>query len=146
MAQPTTHAHRLANGMLALVRESHAAPVAACCVWYRVGSRNETLGATGISHWVEHMLFKGTPNIPAGALDRLVARNGGSFNGFTSHDYTAYFETLLKDAAIATPADVARLARELIHPDRLTIVVVGDAARIRSDLEKIAPVTAIAKQ
>jgi zinc protease len=90
-------AHRLPNGMLALVRESHSAPVAACAVWYRVGSRNETIGVTGISHWVEHMLFKGTPAIPTGELDRLVARNGGTFNGFTSHDYTAYYETLPAD-------------------------------------------------
>ena len=87
-------AHTLPNNMLVLTREVHSAPVAACCVWYRVGSRNETPGTTGISHWVEHMLFKGTPNIPKGEMDRLIARNGGTFNGFTSSDYTAYFETL----------------------------------------------------
>ncbi|MBC8162468.1 MAG: insulinase family protein, partial [Roseiflexaceae bacterium] len=89
--------HRLSNGMLVLLRENHAAPVATRWVWYRVGSRNETPGTTGISHWVEHMLFKGTPTIPKGEMDRLVARNGGSFNGFTSYDYTAYFETLPVD-------------------------------------------------
>ncbi len=90
-------AHTLPNGMLVLTREVHSAPVASCCVWYRVGSRNETPGTTGISHWVEHMLFKGTPNIPKGEMDRLIARNGGTFNGFTSSDYTAYFETLPAD-------------------------------------------------
>src|SRR5689334_25328029 len=87
-------AHTLPNGMLVLTREVHSAPVASCCVWYRVGSRNETPGTTGISHWVEHMLFKGTPNIPKGEMDRLIAPNGGTFNGFTSSDYNAYFETL----------------------------------------------------
>jgi zinc protease len=90
-------AHTLPNGMLVLTREVHSAPVASCCVWYRVGSRDETPGTTGISHWVEHMLFKGTPNIPKGEMDRLIARNGGTFNGFTSSDYTAYFETLPSD-------------------------------------------------
>src|ERR687884_169161 len=74
-------AHTLSNGMLVLTREVHSAPLATCWVWYRVGSRNEGIGTTGISHWVEHMLFKGTPNIPKGAMDRLVARNGGSFTG-----------------------------------------------------------------
>ena len=87
LVQETT----LPNGMLVLTREVHSAPVATCCVWYRVGARNERPGITGISHWVEHMLFKGTPNIPKGEMDRLIARNGGTFNGFTSQDYTAYF-------------------------------------------------------
>jgi zinc protease len=105
-----TIAHRLPNGMLALVRESHSAPVAACAVWYRVGARNEAPGITGVSHWVEHMLFKGTPAIPAGELDRLVARNGGTFNAFTSQDYTAYFETL--------PADRIELGLQ-IESDRM---------------------------
>lgn len=83
--------------MLVLLREAHSAPLATSWIWYRVGARNEAPGNTGISHWVEHMLFKGTPNIPGHDLDRLIARNGGTFNGFTSHDYTAYFETLPAD-------------------------------------------------
>ncbi|NCC33874.1 MAG: insulinase family protein, partial [Chloroflexia bacterium] len=87
------HAHTLANGMLVLIREVHSAPVATSWIWYRVGSRNEPTGQTGISHWVEHMLFKGTPAVPRGELDRLIARNGGTFNGFTWVDYTAYYET-----------------------------------------------------
>jgi zinc protease len=103
-------AHTLSNGMLVLTREVHSAPVASCCVWYRVGSRNEVPGITGVSHWVEHMLFKGTPHIPKGEMDRLVARNGGTFNAFTSHDYTAYYETL--------PADRIELGLE-IESDRM---------------------------
>lgn len=119
----STTAHRLNNGMLVLLREAHSAPVAACCVWYRVGSRNEGIGVTGISHWVEHMLFKGTPHIPAGALDRLVARNGGTFNGFTSHDYTAYFETL--------PADRIELGLQ-IESDRM-VNALFDADEVESE-------------
>lgn len=106
LVQETT----LPNGMLVLTREVHSAPVATCCVWYRVGARNERPGITGISHWVEHMLFKGTPNIPKGEMDRLIARNGGTFNGFTSQDYTAYFETL--------PADRLELGLQ-IESDRM---------------------------
>ena len=79
-------------------------------MWYRVGARNERPGITGISHWVEHMLFKGTPDIPKGEMDRLIARNGGTFNGFTSQDYTAYFETL--------PADRIELGLQ-IESDRM---------------------------
>ncbi|NJP06347.1 MAG: insulinase family protein [Chloroflexaceae bacterium] len=104
------HVHQLANQLLVLTQEVHAAPVATCWVWYRVGSRNEINGHTGISHWVEHMLFNGTPDFPKGTLDRIVARNGGVFNGFTSHDFTAYFETL--------PADRIELGLQ-IESDRM---------------------------
>jgi zinc protease len=112
--------HRLPNGMLVLTREVHAAPVATCCVWYRVGSRNETPGVTGISHWVEHMLFKGTPQIPKGEMDRLIARNGGSFNGFTSQDYTAYFETLPADRIeLGLRIESDRMVNSLFEPQEV---------------------------
>ena len=84
----------LSNGLRVLIWETHAAPVATFWVWYRVGSRNEMTGSTGISHWVEHMLFKGTPSRPGGTLTRLVDRLGGRWNAFTWKDYTAYFEVL----------------------------------------------------
>jgi zinc protease len=116
----TVTAHTLANGMLVLTREVHSAPVASCCVWYRVGSRNETPGTTGISHWVEHMLFKGTPNIPKGEMDRLIARNGGTFNGFTSHDYTAYFETLPADRIeLGLQIEADRMVNSLFDADEI---------------------------
>jgi zinc protease len=112
--------HRLPNGMLVLTREVHSAPVASCCVWYRVGSRNETPGTTGVSHWVEHMLFKGTPNIPKGEMDRLIARNGGTFNGFTSYDYTAYFETLPADRIeLGLQIESDRMVNSLFDPDEV---------------------------
>jgi zinc protease len=88
------HRTVLDNGLTVLLKEAHAAPVATCWIWYRVGGRNETPGSTGISHWTEHMVFKGTPAFPKGEIMRQVNKNGGVFNGFTSQDYTAYFETL----------------------------------------------------
>ncbi|HWQ13468.1 MAG TPA: pitrilysin family protein [Roseiflexaceae bacterium] len=113
-------AHMLPNGMLVLLRESHAAPVASCFLWYRVGSRNETLGATGVSHWVEHMLFKGTPAIPKGEMDRLIARNGGTFNAFTSTDYTAYYETLPADRiGLALHIEADRMVNSLFEPEEV---------------------------
>jgi zinc protease len=84
----------LSNGLSVLVEEAHAAPVASFWVWYRVGSRNEHVGVTGISHWVEHMLFKGSAGYPKGTADKAIAREGGVFNGATSHDFTTYFATL----------------------------------------------------
>jgi len=84
----------LPNGLVVVLREVHTAPVATFWAWYRVGSRNEVPGVTGISHWVEHMLFKGTPTLAKGEFSRLVNRHGGTWNGFTWKDFTAYFETL----------------------------------------------------
>ncbi|MCA9929222.1 MAG: insulinase family protein [Anaerolineales bacterium] len=84
----------LANGLTVLLQEMNHAPVASFMVWYRVGSRHEKPGITGISHWVEHMMFKGTPAFPNGSLDRLISREGGYNNAFTWLDYTAYYETL----------------------------------------------------
>ena len=83
----------LSNGMRVILHETHQAPVASFWVFYRVGSRNEAPGLTGISHWVEHMLFKGTERYPQGEFDKVVARAGGQFNGMTWQDWTTYFET-----------------------------------------------------
>ncbi len=85
---------KLDNGLQVLIRESHAAPVVSVWVWYRAGVRNERQGMTGISHWVEHMLFKGSERWPEGAADQAVAREGGVFNGMTWYDFTTYYETL----------------------------------------------------
>lgn len=109
-AMPAIVATTLPNGLTVLLQESHAAPVATFWVWYRVGSRNEQPGLTGISHWVEHMLFKGTPSHPAGTLTRLIDRLGGRWNAFTWKDYTAYFEVL--------PVEHLRVAIEL-EADRM---------------------------
>jgi zinc protease len=97
MSAGRVHRARLRNGLLVLLKEIRAAPLVSLWTWYRVGSRNERAGRTGISHWVEHMQFKGTPAFPAGSLDRAVSREGGVWNAMTWLDWTAYFETLPAD-------------------------------------------------
>ncbi|HYG57627.1 MAG TPA: pitrilysin family protein [Symbiobacteriaceae bacterium] len=84
----------LPNGMRVLTRELHHAPVASVMVWYGVGSRNEQPGETGLSHFLEHMMFKGTKRFPYGSMEEGVKLRGGMWNAFTSHDYTAYYEVL----------------------------------------------------
>ena len=85
---------KLDNGLTIKLKEIHTAPIISHWVWYRVGSRNEIPGNTGISHWVEHMQFKGTPDFPGGILDKTISREGGYWNAFTYLDWTAYFEVL----------------------------------------------------
>jgi zinc protease len=84
----------LSNGLTVYLKEIHTAPLVSSWVWYRVGSRDEVAGKTGISHWTEHMQFKGTPQFPASVLDRAVSRDGGVWNAFTFLDWTTYFETM----------------------------------------------------
>lgn len=103
--------YTLPNGLTILIKEIHTAPVISMWTLYRVGSRNERTGETGASHWVEHMMFKGTPKYPSGVLDDLIDRVGGQWNAFTSHDSTMYYETL--------PADHIDLALDL-ESDRMT--------------------------
>ncbi len=100
----------LSNGMKVLLKEIHTAPLVSSWVWYRVGSRDEVNGCTGISHWVEHMQFKGTPTFPSSALDKAISREGGMWNAMTYLDWTTYFETL--------PADKIDLALRL-EADRM---------------------------
>lgn len=89
--------HRLGNGLTILTREDHTVPVVSTMLWYRVGSRNETPGTTGISHFLEHMMFKGTDRYDKGEIDYITTRNGGSNNAFTSNDYTAYYFNFASD-------------------------------------------------
>ena len=85
---------QFSNGLQVMVKEIHTAPIITNWVWYRVGSRDEVPGITGVSHWVEHMQFKGTPKFPAGVLDKAVSRDGGVWNAFTYMDWTTYYETM----------------------------------------------------
>jgi zinc protease len=101
---------QLSNGLTVLLKEIHTAPITSLWLWYRVGSRNEIPGVTGVSHWAEHMQFKGTERFPAEVLDKAVAREGGYRNALTFLDWTTYFETL--------PADKIDLALEL-EADRM---------------------------
>ncbi|MEW5707915.1 MAG: pitrilysin family protein [Pseudomonadota bacterium] len=88
------YAKTLDNGLKVIVKEDHRAPVVVSQLWYRVGSMDEMNGVTGVSHVLEHMMFKGTQKVPAGEFSRLIAAAGGRENAFTSRDYTAYFQIL----------------------------------------------------
>ncbi len=110
----------LDNGLTVLIREMHHAPVASLWLWFRVGSRNEKPGITGISHWVEHMMFKGTPNVPKGELDRLISRQGGYNNATTWIDWTAYNETLpAHQIGLALEIEADRMLNALFEPEEV---------------------------
>jgi zinc protease len=116
------HKTILGNGLTVVLREMHHAPVASFWIWYRVGSRNEGSGTTGISHWVEHMLFKGTPTFPRGEFDKAVAREGGVFNGMTWVDFTTYFETLPGDRIdLALRAEADRMTNAVFDPEEVEL-------------------------
>ncbi|MEW6716941.1 MAG: pitrilysin family protein [Chloroflexota bacterium] len=116
MADSITKA-QLSNGMLVLLKEIHTAPLISHWVWYRVGSRDEFPGITGISHWVEHMQFKGTPQFPAGELDKAISRYGGIWNAMTFNDWTTYLETLPSHAIdLALRLEADRMVNSLFDP------------------------------
>jgi zinc protease len=91
--RPDVRSAVLDNGLTVLVQEVHTAPLASVWCWYRVGSKDEGPGLTGVSHWVEHMNFKGTRNIPRDQVKGIIERYGGSWNGYTWIDQTTYLET-----------------------------------------------------
>jgi zinc protease len=112
--------HVLDNGLVVLLKEVHSAPVISWWVLYRVGSRNERTGQTGISHWVEHMMFKGTQKFPAGVLDKAIDREGGVWNAQTSFDYTAYYETMPASRIdLALEAEADRMRNAVFNPEEV---------------------------
>ena len=112
--------HYLDNGLMVLLNPVRTAPVATFWVWYRVGSRNEVHGITGISHWVEHMQFKGTPTFGRNEIMHLINRNGGVDNAFTWTDYTAYFESLPSDRIdLALKIESDRMVNSLFDPKEI---------------------------
>ena len=131
----------LDNGLKMLLLEDHKAPVTVVQVWYRVGSRNETPGVTGLSHMLEHMMFKGTKAHGPEEYSKIISRNGGNENAFTSDDMTTYFATLASDRAaveVDLEADRMRgieLTKENFEPERQ---VVMEERRMRTDHNPIA--------
>ena len=126
----------LANGMKVIVKEDHRAPVVVSQVWYKVGSSYEPDGITGISHALEHMMFKGTDAVGPGQFARTVSALGGDENAFTSRDYTAYFETLATEhleKALELEAD--RMRGLLLDPAEFAkeIEVVKEERRLRTE-------------
>jgi zinc protease len=108
----------LDNGLKVLVQEEHAAPLASVWCWYKVGSKDERPGLTGVSHWVEHMNFKGTTNIPRDQVKGIIEQFGGGWNGYTWIDQTTYLETATKDALDRMLfIESERMASCLYHPD-----------------------------
>lgn len=131
----------LPNGFEMILLEDHKAPVAALQVWYRVGSRNEVPGLTGLSHMLEHMLFKGTEKFPDGTYSEIISRNGGEENAFTSDDATVYYAKLASDrlgVAVELEADRMRnlvLTEANFEPERK---VVAEERRMRIEDNPIA--------
>ncbi|WP_225893974.1 M16 family metallopeptidase [Atlanticothrix silvestris] len=110
----------LDNGLTVLTKEVHTAPVVSVQVWYKVGSRNEIKGENGISHQLEHLMFKGTTDRPV-QFGRLFSALGSQFNAFTSYDETAYFGTVQQDKLVALlTLEADRMKNALINPEQLT--------------------------
>lgn len=110
--------HILDNGLTILTKEIHHAPLVSHWIWYRVGSRNEISGKTGISHWVEHMQFKGTTKYPINVLDAEISKVGGMWNAMTYLDWTTYYETLPADQVdIAIDLEADRMTNSIFSPD-----------------------------
>ncbi len=132
---------QLDNGFRMLLLEDHKAPVVVVQVWYRVGSRNEEPGRTGLSHMLEHMMFKGTKQHGPEDYSRTIARNGGNENAFTSDDATTYFATLAADrVAVELDLEADRMRNLLLteasfEPERR---VVTEERRMRVDDNPIA--------
>jgi zinc protease len=126
----------LSNGMKVLLIEVPKAPVATVQVWYKVGSRNEVMGRAGLSHMLEHMMFKGTARYPKGSFSRIVRKNGGIDNAFTGQDFTAYFENVAADrVGLALELEADRMQGLLLDNSEFQTEreVVKEERRLRSE-------------
>lgn len=136
-AQPASvHEYQLDNGMKVFIKEDHRSPVVVSQVWYKVGSTYEHDGLTGISHVLEHMMFKGTEKYGPNEFSRIIAENGGRENAFTGRDYTAYFQQLEKSRlAVAFELEADRMRNLKLNPDeaKKEIQVVMEERRMRTD-------------
>lgn len=127
---------KLDNGMRVIVKEDHRSPVVVSMVWYKVGSIDEPKGLTGISHALEHMMFKGTTRHPPNEFSRIIAENGGRENAFTTSDYTAYFQQLEKSRLpIALELEADRMQNLTLDAGEFSkeIQVVMEERRLRTD-------------
>jgi len=134
--KPPVHSWQLPNGLQLFVQEDHRAPVVVSQVWYKVGSSYEPFGITGISHAVEHMMFKGTPEYGMGEFSRIIAENGGDENAFTDYDYTGYYQLL--DAAklpIAFELEADRMRHLTLDKDEFAkeMQVIMEERRMRTE-------------
>ena len=126
----------LPNGLKVILVEDHKAPLITFQVWYRVGSRNETWGKTGLSHVLEHMMFKGTEKVGPEEFSKIVQENGGNLNAFTSYDYTAYFENLSAGrVTVAIDLESDRMQNLVLRQEdfRTERMVVMEERRLRTE-------------
>src|SRR5437016_14116892 len=108
----------LDNGLVVLTKEVHTSPIVTSMIWYRVGSRNEEFGQTGNSHFLEHMLFKGTDRYKKGEIDLITHLNWGANNTFTWLDFTAYYFTFASDrSAAALEIEASRMRDNMFAAD-----------------------------
>lgn len=133
---PAVHEYTLDNGLKVIIKEDHRAPVVISQVWYKVGSSYEHNGITGVSHVLEHMMFKGTEKHAPGEFSRIISENGGSQNAFTGRDYTAYFQTLEKsrlEVSFEMEADRMRNLKLLDDEFAKEVQVVMEERRLRTE-------------
>jgi zinc protease len=133
---PAVYEKVLANGLRVLVRPDHRAPVVVSQIWYKVGSSYEPKGLTGISHVLEHMMFKGTKKHGPNEFSRIIAENGGRENAFTGRDYTAYYQKLEKGRLpIAFELEADRMRNLLLDKKETAkeLQVVMEERRLRTD-------------
>ncbi len=131
----------LPNGLKVLLLEEHKAPVAVFQVWYRVGSRNEQLGKTGLSHLLEHLMFKGTKTVAPEEYSKIIQRNGGNDNAFTAEDATTYFATLASDrVSVVIDLEADRMHNLTFEDAQFTPEhqVVMEERRLRTDNNPVA--------
>lgn len=128
--------YQLSNGMKILVIENDRAPVMVSQVWYKVGASYEHDGITGISHVLEHMMFKGSEKYPAGQFSEIIAANGGEENAFTGQDYTAYFQKISNDKLeLCIEMEADRMRNILFDEQEFSkeLEVVKEERRLRTD-------------
>ncbi|MBW8371358.1 MAG: insulinase family protein [Thiobacillus sp.] len=135
-AQATLTDVTLDNGMRVIVKEDRRAPVMVSQVWYRAGAMDEFNGTTGVAHVLEHMMFKGTQEVPPGEFSKRIAAAGGRENAFTSRDYTAYFQQMQKDRLeLSMRLEADRMANLVISDELFAkeLQVVMEERRLRTD-------------
>ncbi len=135
-ASESVHEYRLENGLKLVVKTDHRAPVVVSQVWYKVGGSYEHAGSTGLSHLLEHMMFKGTERHPPGEFSRLIAAQGGRENAFTGDDYTAYYQQLAVDRLeVSFALESDRMQGLVVKPDEFAKEqpVVMEERRLRTE-------------
>jgi zinc protease len=131
----------LPNGLKVILLENHRVPLITFQAWYRVGSRNESWGKTGLSHMIEHMMFKGTKKVGPEEFSRIIQENGGNNNAFTSRNFTAYFENISSDRArVPINLESDRMQNLILREEdfRTERMVVMEERRLRTDNDPIS--------